>query len=179
MLSKLTYRKKNRLLLLGAGLALLLVYSLTLSKTVALRSTCSRLELRVDSAAHLPAETAELEEQLAMIDANFRNDTLSNLHEELLGIVSAYCQQHRLVLRDFPELLRYRNREWDVETHRFTVEGNYTELLRLVHLLEKQQGAGKVVSADYRSKRDPRTKALSLTVTVYVQQLKKSNDEAS
>lgn len=180
MLNRLTYRKKNQLLLAGAGLLLLLVYSFAISKTVALRSTCLKLEQRVDSAAHLPEETAGMEAKLAQIEKNFGSDSASgNTHEALLGVVSAWSQQHHLVLREFPELLQYRNREWNVETHRFTVEGNFTELLRLVHLLEQTQQLGKVVSADYRSRRDPRTKALSLTVTVYVQHLNKDNHEKS
>ena len=151
---------------------------MAISKTVTLRSTCNKLEQRVDSVAQLPEETSLMEEKLARIEKNFQGDTSAvNMHEELLGIVSAWCERHKLVLRDFPEQFRYRNREWDVHTHQFTVEGEFTELLRLVHLLEQEEHTGKVVSADYQSKRDPRTKNLSLVVTVYVQHLIKESHE--
>lgn len=174
MFNKLTYRRKNRLLAAGALLLLFVVYSFSISKTAALRSTCNKLEKRIDSAANIPAETEMLERKLQRLEKNFSSDSLhENLHEDLLAIVSAYCDQRQLVLRDFPEKLTTESREWHIETHQFTVAGNYTELLRLVNLLESRQ-TGKVVSADYQSKRDPKTKTLSLTVTVYVQQLKKT-----
>lgn len=174
MLNKLTYRRKNRLLAAGAVLLLMLVYSLSVSKTLTLRSTCTKLEKRLDSAASIPAETEMLERKLQRLEKNFSSDSLhENLHEDLLSIVSGYCDQRQLVLREFPEKITTQSPEWDIETHQFTVAGNFSELLRLVHLLESRQ-TGKIVSADYQRKRDPKTKTLSLTVTVYVQQLKKT-----
>lgn len=172
MLNSLTFRRKNRLLAAGAVALLLLVYSLSISKTVALKNTCSKLEKRLDSAANIPAETEMLERKLQRLDKNFSSDSVhANLHEDLLAIVSGYCDQRNLVLREFPEQLTTQSPEWIIETHQFTVAGGFTELLRLVHLLETRQ-TGKIVSADYRSIRVPGKKT-TLTVTVYVQQLKK------
>lgn len=177
MLKGLTYRRKNRLLLLGAAVLLLLVYVSAVSKTVALRSTCSKLAQRIDSAARLPEETRQMEARLAALDKDFRPVApIARVHEELLGTVSNRCQQLGLVLRDFPAEQESRHREWIVKTHVFTVEGGFNGLLQLVHELERMPD-GKVLSADYRSRRDPKTRALSLSVTVYVQHLTKANDE--
>lgn len=171
MLKNLTWKKKNRFLLAGSFLALWLTWSFAVRNTFALRSQCADLQMQLDSAANAPSKLADLRVELQQLEAITGNhDSTASLHEHLLGVVTSYCQQNNLTLRDFAQPVRYQSEDWMVETHPVTVEGAYVPLLKLVQRLEQEKN-GKVVSVDFHSKRDNKTQALSLLVTIYVQNI--------
>lgn len=165
----LTWKKKNRLLLIGALLLLWIVYAFALRNTIDARSECRTLQAKLDSSAGAPQRLTQLKDELAALDA-ITCDSGNSVHEQLLGVVTNYCGQHGLTLRDFAPPVRYRSDAWTVETHPVTVEGNYISLLQLVHRLEQEKN-GKVVSVVFHSKRDNKTQALALLVTIYVQNI--------
>lgn len=171
MKKQINWKQKNRLLLAGAVLLFWLIYVFAVSNTLELRNECRQLEIQNDSAAGAPQRLIRLRAELDELESmTGRNDTTSSVHEQLLGIVSAYCQENQLVLRDFSEPVRYRSDEWLIETHPLTVEGEYIPLLKLVHRLEQDRN-GKVVSVNFHSKQDNKTQQLSLMVTIYVQNI--------
>lgn len=170
-LKKISWKQKNKLLLAGGIVLLWIVYSFALSNTVALRKDCNMLQQQLDSASGAPSRLLTLQLELQELEEmTSNNDTSTVLHERLLGIVAAYCQQNNCVLRDFAAPVCYRQQEWLIETHPIVVEGTFVHLLKLVHELE-QEKVGKIVSVDFQSKRDNKTQAVSLTATIYVQNI--------
>ena len=165
----LTWKKKNRLLLLGVVLLLWTVYTFALRNTISARSECRTLQAKLDSSADAPQRLLQLKEELRELET-ITSDSGSSVHEQLLSVVTNYCEQHQLTLRDFAAPVRYHSEAWTVETHPVTVEGNYISLLQLVHRLEQEKN-GKVVSVDFHSKRDIKTQSLALLVTIYVQNI--------
>ena len=171
MKKKISPKQKNRLLLAGALLLFWLIYSFAVSNTIELRNECSRLQAQLDSATDAPVRLIQLKTELNELESlTGKNDTSHSLHEQLLGVISKYCDDNNLVIRDFASPVRYQSGEWLIETHPVTVEGAYIPLLKLVHRLEQEQN-GKLVSVDFHSKTDNKTQQLSLTVTIYVQNI--------
>lgn len=170
-MKKLSWKQKNRLLLCGSFVLLWAVYSFAISNTINARSQCNRLQLQVDSASDAPEKLVRLTNDFQKLETiTNTNDTSITLHERLLDVITKYCQQNNLVLRDFASPVCYKQQEWLVETHPVIVEGAYVNLLKLLHKLE-QEKTGKIVSVDFQSKRDNKTQALSLTATIYVQNI--------
>jgi hypothetical protein len=168
---KMNWKQKNKLLLAGGIVLLWIVYSFAISNTLALRRDCLVLKQQLDSASGAPSRLATLKLELQQLETvTNSNDTSTILHERLLGIVADYCQQNNSVLRDFASPVCYRQQEWLIETHPIVVEGTFVNLLKLVHALE-QEKVGKIISVDFHSKRDNKTQALSLTATIYVQNI--------
>jgi hypothetical protein len=60
-----------------------------------------------------------------------------------------------------------------VETSMFVVEGNFSNLLNLIYILEQKHPVGRVSSVSFQSKRDLKTLQLTLSATIYVQSIKK------
>ncbi|MFN8711803.1 MAG: hypothetical protein ACK5Z2_03040 [Bacteroidota bacterium] len=171
---KLSWKRKNQLLLAGAVALLWIVYNYAVSNTLNAKNDCQKLQLRIDSAASAPEQLAALELQME----GFKNitgasDSSTAEHERLLGIVTNYCEQHHLLLRDFSPAVSFPQQDWHIDNHPVTVEGTFAELLRLVHHLEKQPG-GNVISTEYRSRRDNKTQELSLTLVIYIQTIRNS-----
>lgn len=170
-MKKFSWKQKNKLLLGGSIVLLWAVYSFAISNTLQTRKECNHLQLQLDSASDAPVRFAKLTTEFQKLETiTNTSDTSNTLHERLLDIVTKYCQQNNLVLRDFASPVCYKQQEWLVETHPVIVEGAYVNLLKLVHKLE-QEKTGKIVSVDFQSKRDNKTQALSLTATIYVQNI--------
>lgn len=170
MKKKLTIQQKNRLLLAGAALACMIVYAYAVRPTIALHDECRGIQLQLDSSAGAPARMQQLQQELKELENNPAENNGVSMHEQLLDVVANYCEKNDLVLRDFAPPVVYRQQELIVETHPVKVEGNYIALLKLIRHLEKTN-KGKVVSVDFLSKRDNKTQTLSLTATIYMQDI--------
>jgi hypothetical protein len=171
MFRKLHSKQKNKLLLIGVAVVLWSVYVFAIRNTIEAHHDCIILQQQIDSAADAPERLIQLKTDLQELESiTGTSDTTNTLHEQLLGIISVYCHENNITLRDFASPIRYHQQEWLVETHPIIVEGSYVSLLKLVHKLEIEK-TGKVVSVDFHSKRDNKTQTLSLTATIYIQNI--------
>lgn len=174
-MNKLTWKRKNQLLLIGAVLLCVVVYKYAVSNTFDARATCNRLQLSLDSAAQAPQQLNRLKQEMQGFSARMISDTAISAHENLLGIISNYCSENRLVLRDFPPCVGFTQQDWFIENHPVVVEGSFVDLLQLVNHLEKN-APGHIISTEFKSRRDTKTQTLSLSLVIYIQtiQTKKS-----
>ena len=102
MLKKLSWKQKNKLLLIAGLVLLWTVYSFAISNTIEVRSQCIVLQQQIDSASGAPLRLAALQQEFQQLETiTNSNDTSNTLHERLLGVVTNYCQQNNTVLRDF------------------------------------------------------------------------------
>ncbi|MCU0436186.1 MAG: hypothetical protein MUC87_22205 [Bacteroidia bacterium] len=174
MMKNLSWKRKNQLLLAGAVALLWIVYSYAVTNTLNARRDCQKLQQRIDSAASAPQQLAALRAQMEQLkNTTGVSDSSAAAHEKLLDIVTHYCEQNNLVLRDFSPAVNFVQQDWSVDNHPVTVEGNFSSLLRLVHHLEGQEG-GNVISTEFRSRRDNKTQALSLSLVIYIQTISNS-----
>ncbi len=144
MFKNLTYRKKNKWLVVGLILFAFFSYKMA----------CQQM-MSIDH----------------VLGTSQRADT--NVQQQLLGIVTDYCQKRDVVLREFPKTIQKTQEDYLVETNIFTVEGDFIKLLELVYLLEQKSRIGKIASVNFLSKKDFKTKSLALTATIYLQNVKK------
>jgi hypothetical protein len=174
VLKSLSYGKKNRLLVISGGILLLLVYVFSIQRTIEAYREVSALEVQAGMAANAPAEAGKLEKQIERMNelAGVSNGS-ADVQQELLGMITGYCQQNGTALREFPETVRNEENDLTIETSMFTVEGRFSELLKLEWLLEREKGTGKISSARFFSRKDPKTKTIALNVTIYLQNIKR------
>jgi len=178
MFQNLTYKKKNRLLIAGIVLLSFISYRMAFRNTFNVYTGINSLEEQLKLADDAPQKVAGLQARLAGMDqvlgrgqSGWKSDT--GIQQSLLGIVTDYCQKNNVTLREFPKTIQKAQGEYLVETNFFVVEGGFIKLLELLYLLEQKNRAGKVASANFSTKKDYKTKALNLTSTIYVQNVKR------
>ncbi|MFL5763633.1 MAG: hypothetical protein ACJ77K_06795 [Bacteroidia bacterium] len=171
----MSYKKKSRLLLIGAGLILLIVYRFGISNTLDLRRMYDDQSKKAEEISQMPAEEQRLKKEVAVMEAGVRNyvQDSSEHQQQLLDLLAAYCQSHETVLREFPKTIVAENGELQVETNRFVVQGSFQALLQLVYSLEQKHRIGRVGSVCYQLVKEIKTKKMVLTATVYLQNIKK------
>ena len=171
-LKQLSWKQKNRLLYGGLIICVWIIYAWAITPTLEAKHTCTQLEQQIDSAAQAPEQIRALEAELNRLDeiTGTNNGNDSSTHEALLNLVTVYCESHALILREFATPVRFSQQEWLVETHPFTVEGDFIHLVQFLDHL-RAQAPGNIVSADFHAKKDNKTKTTALLLTVYIQNI--------
>ncbi len=171
----MTYRQKNKLLIAGLIAGACIIYMLSIKKTLTLISDVHDYEQKINQAKDAPAQSKQLEEQITAIDRQIGafSSGNENKQQSLLDVVTAYCQSSGAILREFPEARENNEDAFIIATNYFVVQGNFSSLLSLVHLLEQHSVPGKIVSVDYSLKKDLKTREMALTATIYLQNIRK------
>jgi hypothetical protein len=178
LLKSLTYKKKNLLLLIVAVVGAFMIYSFAIKKTIAAWTQFSQNKDKMEQAANAPLMAAQLEKELIRMDAKIGNhDTIHNVNEALLSLITDYCQSHHAVLREFPETTYTETGGLAIETNQFMIGGNFSTLINLVYLLEQKYSLGKIAAVNYQLKKDFKTKEMQLTATIFLQNIKKKTHE--
>lgn len=181
MLKDLTYRKKNKLLLLISVAVLFLIYTLSISKTIAAYSDYNASKVKVESAKNAPEQARQLEKQLLEMNSKIgRKETVGeDIVQSLLELVTNYCQDNQAVLREFPEGTIANNGDLFINTNPIVVEGSFSTLVKLVYLLEQKVDLGKIASVKYALVKDRKSKEIALTATIYIQNIKKRKNDTT
>lgn len=174
-LKQLSWKQKNHLLYGGLILCVWMVYAWAITPTLEAKRMCDQLQQQIDSAAQAPEQILALEQELQRLDeiTGTNNGNDSSAHETLLDLVTVYCGSHALTLREFSTPVRFTQQEWLVETHPFTVEGDFIHLVQFLDHL-RAQAPGNIVSADFHAKKDNKTKTTALLLTIYIQNISTS-----
>ena len=175
MLDRFTYKQRNIGLLAVFVLAGWLVYSLALSKTIDMAGACANKEADLAKVANAPQRIAGLQAEREAIDRVLGEENrVLDFQQALLEKVSDYCQDHKLVLREFPQPFTETENSYLVETSMVVVEGRFDKLLTLVYELEQQDRLGKVAAVEFRTEKPRRGQKAKLTASIYVQNVKKA-----
>jgi hypothetical protein len=175
MFAALTYKTKNQLLIAGIAILAMLIYLFAIKKTIRVYTQYSNAKNKIEQASNIPFMITKLEKELRKIDEKIgsQNYTGINTEQNLLEVITIYCQKNHAVLREFPQATASLQGNLLVETNVFIVEGNFNTLLNLVYLLEQKSKLGKVASVHYQFKKDIKTRDIVLTATIYIQNIKK------
>lgn len=170
-----TYKQKNWMLLGGIILFALIVYVMAVGKTIDMAAECAELQGQIKSTGNAPEKIAQLQAKLKELDAKagVSNDSIE-FQQALLEKVTTYCANNKVSLKEFPANHLYTTNEVEVETSQLKLEGGFSNLLNLVFSLEQNERIGKVISVCYETKTDVRTKQVSLTAKIYVQNVQKA-----
>jgi len=152
---------------------LFLCYKLALARTV---SEYALYRANKEAISQLDTSTGEgismeaRRRQLDGLSALYFLDT-SRYTSNLLEIVTEFCHDNNLKLKDYRPLGMPAVQPVRVLTRIVTVSGEFLPCLRLVYALEMQFRAGKVRSVAYQSFTDPATKEPALDCTIYIQNI--------
>jgi len=177
MLQNLTYKKKNKILLVTGAILCLVIYVVAISETVELRNLCANLKTQVQLSEGGSQRVAVYERRLNVIENKLRLSQFQGKQEEvqqaLLSTVTNYCQSNGLLLREFPSTILNEESDFVIQTNRFVVEGPFVKSLDLLYQLEQKKKLGKVSSVNFQIKKDYKTKTQTLATCVYVQNVKR------
>lgn len=175
MLNKLNTRLKLNLLFFGGAFFFVLIYNLSLTKTFSCYTETKVLEEKLKAKETLPKRIKVLEAEFKDYSPSNDSSDLENQQEELLNLVSNYCNQNSLLLKDFPKGIKGNESTYEICTQRFSIEGAFIPAIKLCNLLEKESKYGRVCSVNFLLQKDIKTGLESLLTTFYVQSVLKKD----
>lgn len=176
MLKKLNYKQKNILMLLAAIIVGYFAYSRAITATLNLKSECTVLEeqsLQAESAAD---EIKLVQLELANINRMLGNGkkNLGDINRELVEFVTQKAFQKNMLLKDFPEVHAYQGAQMNLYTQQCELQGNFKNIVELIHDLEKEFATINIASVRYYSKQDIKTKKNYLYAECFIQTIHKN-----
>ncbi len=179
MLEKLTYKQKFYLAIAGFLISLVLVYSIAIKGTLAIKKECKELKYKIMQVENAPVKVASLEREIAKLEGLMSNvNSELSVNEKLLEVTARFAERNRLVLKEFPETHTYTKQDYSIYTDAITLEGGFINLLRLLYLIETEKSYGRVSSVDFYSYLDKRKKTYNLNMIIYVQNIQHISDKA-
>jgi len=171
MFKNKSYRQQFQYYMILSGLAILLVYQFSFSKTFDEISQCSELENKLASVSHVSYQINKIESELQVFNnsLNLHGVDSERFHEYLLNIVSTYSSANAVQLVEFPQQHVYEENEVEIATSQFTAQGSYIKLLKLVYLLEQENPVGRLCNVKFYKEKNNKTKRIQLYMRMMVQ----------
>ena len=177
-MKNLSYRQKNRIMATAAAVLLLVVAGFSVRKTIALVHQNARLVQRIALAQQGPEQIAQLEARSAQMGKVLAIGVEERgLRRELFEKAGRYCQQYQVQLTSLEESETFEEDLLQIETHELSLEGNFTDQLRVCHALEESLTQGRIASLVFHTVRDRRRKQVRLNGYLYIQGVKEVKHE--
>jgi len=171
-LSRLTYQQKFKILIGLTFPILFICYKAAFANTVTVYKKYHELKatsLQINDANMNFLQLQVKQEQLEAFLNAYRLDSTNT--KDLLGIVSEYCSDNQLVLKEFKPLGQFPYDSIPILTRTFTVDGRFINCLKLVHHLENQIEPGRISSVHFKTVGSPEQQETKLNCTLFIQNL--------
>ncbi len=165
---------KNKILFLGIALLLIASYKLAIDKTLLMKHESARLEEQVMQFKNIPKKLSILSQKEKHYDSILGKMDLvdTSVQNNLLRTINQEANKHNIRVMDFDQPHIYKMGENKLHTFSFKLNGNYTDMLKVIHTIEQKGNFGEIVHVNFEKKKNYRTNKYSLGATVFVQQVK-------
>jgi len=166
--------KRNKILFTGIALLLFASYQLAINKTVLLGKESKRLGMEVEKFKDIPSKLAILNQKNAHYDSILGKMDLvdTSIQNNLLRTINQEAVKTNTKVMEFKQPHLYQVGENSLLTYSFNLDGDYKNILRVVHTIEQKGNFGEIVHVDFQKKKDYRTNRYNLGATIFVQQVK-------
>lgn len=168
--------KKNIVLLLGFLLMLVIGYKFSISKTIAASRQYASINKQRELLSDIPSQISYLKQQNKFYEdvlAKNQISSESSFQNNLLKIVNTFAKENKLAITGFKEPHIIEQNDAVTKTYQFSVKGDYTSILKLLHTIEQYGNYGKIISTDFQKKKNYKTNKVFLECTVFLQRVER------
>ncbi|WP_430909506.1 hypothetical protein [Maribacter sp. 2-571] len=166
-------RTKMLLLMSAVLLAVLLCYRFAISNTLEQRNAYKKLEAERALLKNAPQQLALLMKKQVYYDSVLGKMNLGNtsIENNLLRVINIEAEKNALKLIDFNDPHRVLVNANRLNTFDFTLDGEFTSLLKTIYTLEQKNNFGEVVHLHFLKNKNFRTNKEYLTARVFIQNI--------
>ncbi len=174
MWDKLTIKQRYAAAIGGMVLVLWVVWSFSLSNTVELygkyQDQKAEIEKYQEMKVQLMRQKSKVEQHLSDLNQP-EEESISDFQERILFRLTEELENRRARIAEFPNLHEEESKQLHVKTQHFILEGDYFELLEVLHHLENGPYMGSIASVHFYKKKNKRLRKVQLFMKVYVQEI--------
>ncbi len=166
-------RTKNGVLLLSVLVTVVLCYKFAISNTLEQKREYEKLRTEQTLFENTPEKLALLVKKQVYYDSVLNKMNLGNtsIENNLLRVVNIEVEKHGLKLIDFnrPHVSMMNGNQ--LNTLDFTLDGNFTSILKTIYTLEQKNNFGEIVHLHFRKNKNYRTHKNYLTARMFLQHI--------
>lgn len=153
--------------------ALIAVYQFGISKTIDLYIENQELEERLAKALTADEEILRLNGEVRYLKKQLVEYTVDSVKnkEFIFHALAEFCKNTHVQLREFPVESVSKKENYIIETNKIVAEGQYGDLLKLLHFIEFKGKIGRVSSVSFYTLRDHKKQKDILLMNIYIQTL--------
>ncbi|WP_411032362.1 hypothetical protein [Spongiimicrobium sp. 3-5] len=165
---------KNIVLLSGLILSLLLSYEFAVSPTLKLRREYHSLIQENLLYKNSPKQISVLLSQQKENDSMLQKMNLgsSSMENNLLRILNLQAEKRNIKIMDFNDPHIFDNNGSLVNTFDFTLQGDFTELLKTIYDIEQKNGLGEITNIHFKKQKDYRKNKELLISRILMRRIK-------
>ncbi len=164
----MTHKTKNIVLVVGFVLILIFCYKLAISNTLVLKKEYKDLKQEALLLKNTPKQLSLLKQKQTYYDSLLNKYQIEggSIQNNLLKTINTFCSNNNLKVVGFLEPHISKTNDLTIKTYRFTIEGDYNAILKLIHHLEQQTKFGEIINLHFEKKKNFRTGKHYLHVSV-------------
>lgn len=168
-------KQKKIFFLTGFLILVWLAYEFSFSKTIEIHKEYSKLKLQDDlflMAAENMNNLKQQEKHITSLLRKYQISSESSFQNNLLSKINRHCLKSQTKIIRFNDVHRFQLRNNAIqETYQFTIESDFISILNFVYSLEVENQFGKIISLQFKKKKNYRTKNENLFCTVFLQRV--------
>lgn len=178
MKATLSYKTKNRYLVISAILLLIIAWRAAITPAFLLYRSNQELKTQLEAIQNAPAELTALESKATAFRALITNFSASPEEDnQLFEMVSTRCMQNQVILREIPAGSFFENEQFIMQTNTVMVEGSFVNLVKFIHALETTHQPGRLSSVNFKLYKKNKEDAAKLRLTIWLQNIKLKDHE--
>lgn len=164
----MTYKSKNIALIVSFILILILSYKLAISKTLTLKNEYHTLKTEALLFKNTPKQLSLLKRKQIYYDSLLHKYQIkgTSVQNNLLKTINTFTDNKSLKVVRFLEPHTFKKNGLVIKTHQFTLEGDYNDVLKLIHHLEQQTKFGEIINLHFQKKKNFKTGKFYLQANV-------------
>jgi hypothetical protein len=167
------YKLKNKLLLVGFIISLILIYQFAIVKTIEAKKVVSILRKENALLHHISENITYLKKEEIVLDSILKSVDVSidnSFQQTLLQKITVFTKKNKLQIIAFKEPHQLITNNTKLSTYAFEVKGTFISLLKMVNYIEQLQ-LGELISIEYKKKKNYRTNSNYLICKIFLQKI--------
>ena len=166
---KYSYKQKNFALIVLSVLLIAATYKRAFSVSIASSNYQEELELRLEKAENADVEIKVLQGEIVSLNRFLgeENNSIEKVQQNFLNFFAKKAKG--ISVHQIDEVLNFKHPDFEINTHRIVIKGEYTEILQFMYAFEKEFRLAKIVSVQFEYKRFPTEENKHLYATIYIQ----------
>tara|TARA_R110002012_G_scaffold294098_1_gene490041 strand:+ start:26924 stop:27436 length:513 start_codon:yes stop_codon:yes gene_type:complete len=169
-------KSRNNLIFLVAGILIagILCFKLAISNTIELTKEHKKLSKEVSFFNNISDQITLLNIKKKYHDSILSEMNLENtsLENNLLRTLNSEAKKNNLEVIDFNNPHIFMDKTGEIDTHIFTLQGNFKDMLSTIYILELKGKFGEVVHINFLKKKNYKSNKEYLIATIFIQNLK-------
>ena len=166
---KYSFRQKNYALALIAVLLIAVAYKRAFSVSLETADYRNELEQKIVAASNADQEIRSRQIDIARLNRYLgeENNSVEKVQQGFLNFFAKHGDG--LLVHQIDEVLNFKHPDFEINTHRVVLRGDYLHSLRFIYALEKEFTLAKVLNINYEFKRYSLDEEKHLYTTLLIQ----------